>query len=84
MKQTHKTSAGRPTPRPPTIAETLLSELKLGISPNKLVNAVRAVHPEATKKEIIQAAFATVIALAEADPQRASELQDFALKNRGA
>lgn len=66
-----------------SIEETLLTKLKPGITADKLVHAVRAVHPEATKKEIIRAAFAAVIALAEADPERARALQDFALKTRG-
>ena len=69
--------------RHPSIEETLLAKLKPGITPDKLVQAVRAVHPEATKKEIIHAAFAAVIAMAEVDPDRASTLQDFALRNRG-
>lgn len=66
-----------------SIEETLLTKLTPGMTPDKLVHAVRAVHPEATKKEIIRAAFAAVIALAEADPERARALQDFALKTRG-
>jgi hypothetical protein len=70
--------------RPPTIAETLLTRMRDGITPNELIQAVRAVHPEATKKEIMHAAFTAVIALAESDPGSAKVLQDFALRNRGA
>ena len=71
-------------PSHPSIEETLLTKLRPGITPNELVRAVRAVHPEATKKEIIQAAFAAVIAFAEVDPDKARALQDFALRNRGS
>ena len=67
----------------PTIAETLLSHLVPGASPSQLMRAVRAVHPEATKKEIILAALTTMIMLADDDPRRAGELQDFALRSRG-
>ena len=71
-------------PSHPSIQETLLKKLRPGITPNALVHAVRAVHPEATKKEIIHAAFAAVIAFAEVDPESARTLQDFALRNRGS
>lgn len=70
-------------PASPTIEETLLVHLRPGISPRDLMQAVRAVHPEATKREIIVAAFSTVILMAEDDPQRARELQNFALRSRG-
>lgn len=68
----------------PSIEETLLTKIQPGITPDKLIQAVRAVHPEATKKEIIHAAFAAVIVLAEVDPERARALQDFALRNRAS
>jgi len=69
--------------RHPSIQETLLAKIRPGITPDKLVQAVRSVHPEATKKEIIHGAFAAVIAMAEVDPERARALQDFAVKSRG-
>lgn len=71
-------------PHHPTIEETLLSKLRPGLTPNELIHAVRVVHPEASKKEIIHAAFATVITLSKEDPERARALQDFALRNRGS
>lgn len=70
--------------RYPSIEETLLTKITPGITPDKLIQAVRAVHPEATKKEIIHAAFVAVIVLAEVDPERAQILQDFALRNRAS
>ena len=70
-------------PASPTIEETLLIHLRPGMAPRDLMKAVRAIHPEATKREIIGAAFSTVILMAEDDPERARELQDFALKARG-
>ena len=67
----------------PTIEETLLRALKPGTRPQALLQAVRAVHPEASKKEIIHAAFVAIIAVAERDPGLALELQNFAIKGRG-
>lgn len=67
----------------PTIESTLLSSLQPGITPAQLLQRVRKVHPEATKKDIIHAAFAAVIALVESDPQSASTLHDFAMRSRG-
>ena len=68
----------------PSIEETLLTKIKPGITPDKLVQEVRAVHPEATRKEIIHAAFSAVIVLAQVDPERARALQDFEVRNRSS
>ncbi len=67
-----------------TIEETLIGAMQPGIAPKDLWNAVRAVHPEATKKEIMLAAFAAMIVLAENDPGGAKALHDFALAGRKA
>lgn len=69
--------------RPPTIEATLLENLQPGLTPSQLLQRVRKVHPEATKKDIIHAAFAAVIALADSDSKSAAALQDFALRQRG-
>lgn len=69
--------------RPPTIEATLLENLQPGLTPAQLLQRVRKVHPEATKKDIIHAAFAAVIALAESAPHSAVALQDFAIRQRG-
>ena len=66
----------------PTIEETILARLEPGVAPKDLFSAVRAVHPEANKREIITAAFSAMILLAEHDPNRASALQDFAIRAR--
>ena len=47
------------------------------------MRAVRAAHPEATKKEIIHSAFVAIILVSEIDPSTARGLQDFAIKSRG-
>lgn len=65
-----------------TIEGSLLAALRPGVSPAELLRAVRAKHPEASKKEIIHAAFVAVILIAEHEPERARMLQDFALKGR--
>jgi hypothetical protein len=39
-------------------------------------------HPEATKGDIVRAAFASMIALADRDPELALTLQDFAIVSR--
>jgi len=48
------------------------------------MRAVRAVHPEASKKEIIHASFVAMIAIVETDEATARGLQDFAIKIRGS
>ena len=65
-----------------TLEDSLLAGLRPGITPKELISSVRARHPEATKKEIIHAAFSALIQVAEQDPQKAKALQDFALKGR--
>lgn len=66
----------------PTIEETLIVAFQPGVAPKDLLKAVRATHPEATKKEIMLAAFAAMILVAESDVDKARALQDFALKGR--
>ena len=55
---------------------------KPGIKPKELVAAVRAQHPEATKKEIVRAAFYTLTHAVDADAEKARHLHDSALTER--
>ena len=61
-----------------TLGRLAVPEMK----PKALLKAVRDTHPEASKKEVVRAAFYSVIALAGSDPEKADRLQDFALAKR--
>lgn len=65
------------------IEATLLSLVRPKMTPKELLKAARKAHPDASKKEIVRAAFRTVIAAADTDAEKALLLQDFALKERG-
>jgi hypothetical protein len=66
------------------IRATLLKLARPEMSPKDLLREMRKAHPEASKKEIIHAAFASIIEVADADPEKALSLQDFALTERGS
>ncbi|MCJ2075327.1 hypothetical protein MKK68_06590 [Methylobacterium sp. E-016] len=64
------------------IAATMRSVVTPGMTPKAIRAAIREKHPEASKKEIVRAAF---YALAEAPAADASaDLHGFALSERGA
>ena len=52
------------------------------MTPKELLKATRKVHPDASKKEIIRAAFHSIIAVADSDVDKATPLQTFALQER--
>ncbi|MBY5570368.1 hypothetical protein HFO55_24485 [Rhizobium leguminosarum] len=64
------------------LGEAILNETRSDITPKQLIKAVRKAHPEATKKEIVRAAFYALIANADRDPHKAAALQDFAITQR--
>jgi hypothetical protein len=64
------------------IEATLLALVRPKMTPKELLKEARRAHPDASKKEIIRAAFRTVIAAADTDAEKAALLQDFALKER--
>lgn len=66
------------------LAATLRRVAAPGIKPKDLVAAVREKHPEATRKEIVRAAFYSLSDGHDADPSQSGTLHDFALKERGA
>lgn len=63
---------------------TLINLASSKITPKEMLKATRKAHPKASKKEIVRAAFASLIAVADQDGEKALVLQDFALKERGA
>jgi hypothetical protein len=71
-------------PKDDEIQVTLMKLVKPRMSPKELLREARRAHPHATKKEIIRAAFASIIAYADSDVDKAMILQDFALKERGS
>ncbi|KAB0677365.1 hypothetical protein F6X38_18410 [Aureimonas leprariae] len=46
------------------------------------MRSVRAAHPDASKKDVVRAAFLSVIAHSGDDAERADRLHDFALRER--
>ena len=64
------------------IAATLLRVATPDMSPKQLLKAARKVHPKASKKEIGQAAFYSIISAPDQDPAKAKKLQAFAIKTR--
>ena len=65
-----------------SIERTLLELAKPKMTPKELLKAARKAHPDASKKEIIRAAFRSIITVADSDTEKASLLQNFALTER--
>lgn len=65
-----------------SIERTLLELAKPKMTPKELLKAARKAHPDASKKEIIRAAFSSIIAVADSDGEKAALLQNFALAER--
>lgn len=65
------------------IQATLLRLARPGMSTSALMRETKRAHPKAKKKDIIRAAFASIIAIADADIEKARLLQNFALDARG-
>ena len=84
----HKSVMGqtrwRRKPIATTSSGTLLKLAKPKMSPKELLRETRKLHPEASKKDIVRAAFASIIAVADEDGETALALHDFAIKERGA
>lgn len=66
------------------IRATLMKLARPKMTPKDLLRETRKAHPKATKKEIVRAAFASLIEVADTDVEKALSLQDFALKQRGS
>lgn len=65
-----------------SIERTLLELAKPKMTPKELLKAARKAHPDASKKEIIRAAFRSIITVADSDVEKAALLQNFALTER--
>ena len=65
-----------------SIERTLLELAKPKMTPKELLKAARKAHPDASKKEIIRAAFRSIITVADSDSEKATLLQNFALTER--
>lgn len=65
------------------LQSTLLNLAGSKLTPKEMLKATKKAHPKASKKDIVRAAFASLIAVADHDTDKALELQDFALKQRG-
>ena len=66
------------------IAETVRQLAVPGMKPKALIAVVKERHPDASKKEIAQAAFLSVILSAEYDPEDTQALHDLAMNTRDA
>lgn len=67
-----------------SLEDTLVRLAVPNISADALLRQVRELHPDASKKAIIRAAFAAMISAAERDADKSLLLQDFALQERRA
>jgi hypothetical protein len=65
-----------------SIEATLLALAKPKMTPKELLKLTRKAHPDASKKEIIRAAFGSIISVADSDSDKAAVLQNFALTER--
>ena len=68
--------------QPQSLEATLIALAKPKMSPKELLKLTRKAHPDASKKEIVRAAFRSLIVAADTDSEKALLLQDFALKER--
>jgi hypothetical protein len=64
------------------IQKTLLELAKPKMSPKELLKLTKKAHPEASKKDIVRAAFGSLIAVADSDVDKARTLQHFAISER--
>ncbi|MEO6013311.1 MAG: hypothetical protein ABIQ30_06975 [Devosia sp.] len=67
-----------------SLEASLLALAKPKMSPKELLKAARKAHPDASKKEIVRAAFRSLIASSATDHETAQTLHDFAMTERGA
>lgn len=67
-----------------TLAGTLRSLATAGMKPKDLLAATRERHPEASKKEVVRAAFYALIDSHAADPEATKDLHSFTLAERGS
>ncbi|AIQ90442.1 MULTISPECIES: hypothetical protein [Methylobacterium] len=64
------------------LAATLWSLAALGMTPKALRVAVRETHPDASRKDVVRAAFYALVAVQPRDGGGLNELHSFALAER--
>jgi len=64
------------------IGETLMRIVTPDMTPKQLIKVARREHPDASKKDIVRAAFFSIIANADQDHGKAKKLQAFAIAER--
>jgi hypothetical protein len=69
-------------PKDHEIKATLAKLLLPDVTPKRMLKEAKKAHPDASKGDIIRAAFASMIELADRDPAAASILQGFAIAER--
>ncbi|MGX8012338.1 hypothetical protein ACVDG8_026925 [Mesorhizobium sp. ORM8.1] len=67
-----------------TISKTILELATPEMSPKELMRAARGEHPEASRKDVVRAAFYAIIANTGSEPSKLAAVHDFALKERAA
>ena len=65
-----------------SIEATLLALARPKRTPKELLKATKRAHPDASKKDIVRAAFRSIISVADSDGDKALILQNFALQER--
>ena len=65
-----------------SIETTLIQLARPRMTPKELLKAARKAHPDASKKDIVHAAFRSLITVADDDADKAAILQNFALQER--
>jgi hypothetical protein len=65
-----------------SIERTLVELARPKMTPKELLKAARKAHPDASKKDIVRAAFRSLITVADSDADKAVLLQNFALTER--
>lgn len=64
------------------LSATLLELVQRDLSAKEMLKEMQKKHPKASKKKIVLAAFAAMIAAAASDPQTAKRLHGFAVVSR--
>jgi hypothetical protein len=66
------------------LERSLIELIKPGQKPKDLIDAVRKRHPKISKKQIVRAAFSSLIKIADDEEDKARTLQGFALAERAS
>lgn len=64
------------------LEETIVRVVSEHRDPKTTIQAIRRIHPKASRKQIIRAAFSVMIERSESDAEASRDLQSFAISNR--